>query len=266
MYNKNKIAIIVGAGAVENAWDPILQIVNPMMQGGADSDVANCLFARMIYLLRLYSSFSDEKSAANLKYESETVKDLKILISDLIKYYQTAGILKPRKQFKDILTKFVVTDPNNLFGLISTNWDTVIDKYADELVKQLYVDLERVSCFHLHGSTDSPDHLYLPSETSQERYRSPEDNTTHGLNHYATSKFLNEANQIILYGISLDPLDAELSQILNSTFTTSSNLREVIIVNPEFKKVRNRVKALLYPKHDLRVKCFRPENLDEEVQ
>ncbi|MBL0183688.1 MAG: hypothetical protein IPP96_15960 [Chitinophagaceae bacterium] len=125
-----------------------------------------------------------------------------------------------------------------MFGLISTNWDTVIDKAADELVKQFYTNIESLKCFHIHGSVDSHEHLYLPSETSQEKYRSPDDNNRHGLDHYTTLKFFKEANQIILYGLSLDPLDAELRIILNSTFTTSINLREVLVINPDFKKVR----------------------------
>ncbi|MBK8785314.1 MAG: hypothetical protein IPN43_02185 [Chitinophagaceae bacterium] len=263
--HKNKIAIIVGAGAVENAWNPILQIFNPMMQGGVDSDTANCIFARMIYLLRVYSDLSDEKSVENLKNQIGIVQDLKILISELIQVSQTAGILKPRKEFKGIFTKFILADKNNLFGLVSTNWDTVIDKYADELVKKFYVDLDSITCFHIHGSIDDPHHLYLPSEISREKYRSTEDNDKHGYNHYATLKFLKEAHQIILYGLSLDPLDAELSQILNSAFTTSTNLREVVVINPDFKKVRNRIKSLLFPKTHLTVKCFHPQNLENEV-
>jgi hypothetical protein len=263
---KNKIAIIVGAGAVENAWEPILQIVKPIIQGEVpDPDIANCLFARRIYVLRAYSSFSDDKSLENLNNEKELISELKSLIGDLIKRYQHKGFLKARKEFKDILTKFVFTDPNNMFGLVSTNWDTVIDMEADRIVKQVYLDLKNAKCFHIHGSIDTPEYLYLPTETSQERYRTKEDNERHGLNHYLTLKFLKEANQIILYGISLDPLDAELSQILNSTFTTNNNLRNLVIVNPDFKRVRNRVKALLFPKKDIVIKCFVPDNLEQEV-
>lgn len=263
---KNKIAIIVGAGAVENAWEPILQIVKPIIQDeAADADIANCLFARHIYLLRTYSGFSDEKAIENLNDEKKLIRDLKSLISDLIKHYQDRGILKARKEFKNILTKFVFSDSTNLFGLISTNWDTVVDKEADEIVKRVYIDLKNAKCFHIHGSIDTPEYIYLPSEISQERYRTKEDNERHGYNHYVTLNFLKEANQIILYGISLDPLDAELSQILNSTFTRNNNLRELIIVNPDFKRVRNRVKALLFPKNDIPIKCFVPEDLEHEV-
>lgn len=263
---KNKIAIIVGAGAVENAWEPILQIVEPIIQGEVpDPDIANCLFARRIYILRAYSSFSDDKSLEKLNTEKELLRELKRLISDLIKQCQHRGLLKARKEFKQILTKFVFTDPNNMFGLVSTNWDTSIDKEADKIVRQVYVSLRNAKCFHIHGSIDNPEYLYLPSETSQERYRTKEDNERHGLNHYLTLEFLKEANLIILYGVSLDPLDAELSQILNSTFTNNKNLRELVIVNPDFKRVRNRVKALLFPEKNIVIKCFVPENLEQEL-
>ncbi len=263
--SENKIAIIIGAGAVENAWEPILKIFKPLMEDEVDADVANCIFAKLIYLLRIYSSAADEKAVENLEFEKETVRQLKELICEHIKIYQQNGILRARKEFKNILTKFVFAAPDKLFGLVSTNWDTVIDRESDEIVQEVYVDLKSVKCFHLHGCIDSPENLYLPSETSKENYRSKEDNDRHGYNHFATLRFLQEANQIILYGISLDPLDAELSQILNSTFTTSNNLREIIIVNPDSKRIRKRVKALLFLKNHIPIKCFAPENLEHEV-
>jgi hypothetical protein len=263
--NKNKVAIITGAGAVENSWTPILTILRMMMPGEVDEDVANCFFAKHIYLLRAYSKNSHEKSVANLREEIELIKELKDLICDSIKLAEKRGILKARKEFKTILSKFVFTQPNTEFGLVSTNWDTTIDREANEIVKGVYIDLKSCSCFHLHGSVDVPDHIYLPSETSHENYRSDEECNKHGYNHYATLKFLEQANQIVLYGLSLDPLDAELSQILGSTFDTSSNLKEIIIVNPDYNRVRNRVRALLFKKPHIKIRCLIPENLENEV-
>jgi hypothetical protein len=265
MVNKSKIAIIFGAGAVENAWVPILKVFKFLMDCEVDIDGANCLFARYIYLLRAYSKFSDEKSVENLKIEIECNNTLKRIICDQLKQAQDSGFLTARKEFRKILNKFVFNDENNLFGLVSTNWDTVIDNEADEIVKQVYTDVKSSKCFHIHGSVETPDHLYLPSETSQENYRSTEENEKFGLNHYTTLKFLKEANQIILYGLSLDPLDAELSQILNSVFTTSDKLQEIIIINPDYVRVRNRVRFLFRPKYNFKIKCFIPENLDQEV-
>jgi hypothetical protein len=262
--NKTKIAILTGAGAVENAWAPILAIFR-MLPCHVDEDVANCLFAKHIYLLRAYSKFSDNKSIENLKIEVEQTKTLKEVICDKIKHNQKLGILRARKEFKTILNKFVFTDPNSEFGLVSTNWDTTIDREADEIVRKVYTNVESSKCFHIHGSVDFPDYVYLPSETSYENYRTDEENKRHGYNHYSTLKFLQQANRIILYGLSLDPLDAELSQILNSTFTTSSNLQEIIVINPDHNRVRNRVRFLLIPTTHIKIKCFVPENLEHEV-
>lgn len=265
MEFKNKVAIITGAGAVENAWSPILTILRPMSPFQVDADVANCFLARSIYLLRAYSKYSDDKSVENLKTELDLVKTLKELICESINHDQKLGILKVRKEFKKILYRFVFSDPENSFGLITTNWDTTVDKEADEIVKSHYINIDNAKCFHIHGSIESPDRLYLPSETSYENYRADEENKIHGYNHYLTLKFLQEANRIILYGLSLDPLDAELNQILKSAFTTSPNLQEIIIINPDYNKIRNRVMVLLYPKNHIKIKCFEPENLVHEI-
>src|ERR1700754_1035042 len=224
--NEHKIAIIVGAGAVENAWKPIENIFRLLYQYEVNSDIANCLFARNVYLLRFYSKFQNNESVENLKEQKDKVKLLKELICEQLKKAQEFGIIRPREEFAKVLYKFAFNNPNTKFGLVSTNWDTVIDIEADRLVKQAYKDIESSKCFHLHGSVESPNGLYLPSEMGHENYRTEEENDLFGFNHYATLKFLREANQILLYGISLDPLDAELSQILNSAFE-SNNLKEI---------------------------------------
>jgi hypothetical protein len=261
--NKNNIAIIIGAGAVENAWTPILNVFK-LMHRDANADAVNCLFAKYIYRLRLYSKFSDSTSVDNLKTELENMKIMKSVICDQIKEYQKKGILCARKEFAEIFRKFVLNSQNNMFGLVTTNWDTSIDLKADEIVKQAYYDVESAKCFHLHGSIDYPDQLYLPSEMSHENYRTDDENKKLGFDVFNTLKFLGQANQIILYGLSLDPLDAELIQILSSTFYTSDILREVIIINPDYNRVKNRVQLQFYPRKDISIKCFEPKKLDQE--
>lgn len=104
----------------------------------------------------------------------------------------------------------------------------------------------------------------MPSETTQENYRTDEENKKFGFNHFTTMNFLNEATQIILYGLSLDPLDAELSQVLNTCFGVNRELKEIVIINPDYNRVRNRVKLLL-PRSDIKIICYAPENLEEEI-
>ena len=260
---QNKIAILVGAGAVENAWEPILNVFRLINGNETDADSANFLFAKSICAMRLYSKLS--KGALQLKEEQELVNIMKEVICDALKLAQKAGILKPRKEFRAILDKFVLCNPNNLFGFVSTNWDTVIDAEADRWVKEKYHDIESAKVFHIHGSIEAHEHLYLPSETSMENYRSDEENHKVGYAHYATFQFLKEANSIIIYGLSLDPLDAELNLILNGALKNGKALTEIIIVNPDYQKIRKRVKILLFPRTDITIRCFKPDNLEMEV-
>ncbi|HEY0091683.1 MAG TPA: hypothetical protein VGB43_04270 [Flavobacterium sp.] len=259
---QNKIAILVGSGAVENAWEPILNTFRPINGHETDADTANFLFAKSICALRLYSK--SPKGVKQLKEEQETVSLMKEIIGDSLKLAQQSGILKPRKEFDAILNKFVLANPDDLFGFVSTNWDTVIDAEADRWVKEKYYDIESAKVFHIHGSIEAHEHIYLPSETSLENYRSDAENEKFGYNHFATCQFLSEANSVILYGLSLDPLDAELSLLLNGTFKRS-NVREVIIINPDYQQIRKRIKILLFPRTDITIRCFKPEDLETEV-
>lgn len=261
--NKNKIAILAGAGAVENAWEPILNCFRAINGNETDADSVNFLLAKSICALRLYSKSS--KGTIQLKEEQELVKLTKKVIGDALKLAQYEGILKPRKEFRTILDKFVLANPNNLFGFVSTNWDTVIDAEADRWVKEKYIHIESAKVFHIHGSIEAHEDLYLPSETSMENYRSDEENYKVGYNHFATYQFMSEANVIILYGISLDPLDAELSLLLNGVLKQSKTLKEVIIINPKYSLVRKRVRILLFPRIDIVIRCFIPENLEIEL-
>ncbi len=259
----NKVAILVGAGAVENAWEPILNIFRGINNNETDPDSANFLFAKSICALRLYSKFP--KGAKQLNEEQELVSSMKEVICDSLKQAQKAGKLKPRKEFTTMLDKFVLCNPNNLFGFVTTNWDTVIDAEADRWVKEKYLDIEGAKVFHIHGSIEAHEHLYLPSETSKENYRGDAENDRLGYAHFAIYKLLKDANIIILYGLSLDPLDAELNLLLNGTFANNKTIREVIIVNPNYQLVRKRVKILLFRKTGIAVRCFDPKNLELEV-
>lgn len=261
--NKNKIAILVGAGTVENAWTPILNVFKVIYGNEIDTDSANFLFAKSICALRLYSK--SPKGIVQLKEEQGLVSIMKELIAEQLLVYQKAGILRPRKEFSDILDKFIFSNHHNLFGFVSTNWDTVIDDEANRWVKEKYYDIENAKVFHIHGSIEEHEHLYLPSETSMENYRSDEENHKVGYDHFTTYQFLSEANVIILYGISLDPLDAELNLLLSGAFTKGKTIREVIIINPDYQKIRKRVKILLFPRTDIIIRCFKPQNLDIEL-
>lgn len=261
----NKIAIIVGAGAVQNAWIPVLKALKIATGYDLDADGANCLLARYIYMQRFFSKIPHPDSKNQLKVWIRDASIIKRAICGELKLAQKMGVIKPQKEFRKIIERFVTPGAKTRFGIISTNWDTVIDDDINSLLRQLYNDESKMlKCFHIHGSVEYSEHLYLPSETTQENYRTDEENKKFGFNHFETMQLLQEATQIIIYGLSLDPLDAELSQFLGGSFVANTELKEIIIINPDYERVRSRVKLLLLT-DNIKISCFLPENLNEEI-
>ena len=124
----------------------------------------------------------------------------------------------------------------------------------------------RLETFHLHGSVLNPKTLYLPSEIAKEPYRSKEDSLQLLKNHSSVLHAVSECNRTILYGISLDPLDAELSQILSLGWD-SMNTKEIVVINPDYKKVTKRVKLLLNDENrNIKVSAFMPDDLETELE
>ena len=79
--------------------------------------------------------------------------------------------------------------------------------------------------------------------------------------HQVTLENCKGVNKAILYGVSLDPLDAELSQILNSGWNTNS-IKEVIIINPDHSIIASRVKLILEADRKIKLYGYHPKRLD----
>jgi len=85
-------------------------------------------------------------------------------------------------------------------------------------------------------------------------------------NHVTVANTIADCNRTILYGLSLDPLDAELLQILSIGWD-SPNLKEIIIINPDHKRVANRVKLVLNDfNQNINLIAYSPDDLITEIQ
>jgi hypothetical protein len=260
-----KIAFIVGAGAVENAWQPILKLFEDALGHKIDADGANCRFARLVYLMRFYATGTSPDAKKYLKGLSEEVLNMKAEIANALIFAEQNGQIKARKELKDILYKFIFA-PMHKSVLITTNWDTVIDNAINILGETNHPksgsDIESI---HFHGSVNEPHTLYLPSEVVKEPYRSDKDDKELGSLHGTVWQTLEQCTKTILYGLSIDPLDAELSQTLAAGWS-SPNLKEVIIINPDHKKVSQRVKLLLDERYPAKITGYSPSNLNEKYE
>jgi hypothetical protein len=68
MANTNLMtALIVGAGAVQNAWAPILSALQPEIDFPLTPDGANCILARVVYMLRWCASLPDAVGKGKLE-------------------------------------------------------------------------------------------------------------------------------------------------------------------------------------------------------
>ena len=86
--------LIVGAGAVENAWNPVLRALQSYFDFPLTADGANCFLARAVYLLRWWSSSPGEMAEQQLSLHKTFFDKLKKDICAEIQASQERGELK----------------------------------------------------------------------------------------------------------------------------------------------------------------------------
>jgi len=266
MRSEENVAFITGSGAIENAWSPIIKILEDIPLNICDADSVNCYLTRIIYLLRFYSVAKLPNSKIELKEILQDFKKLKEAICAALIFAEKIGMIKPRQEIENILKKFIFSKTiKSVF--ITTNWDLVLDNYINKIgqSKSPSQNSSSIIVHHIHGSVESSNSLYLPSEIINEPYRSEEDNQEMGYKHAATIRILQQCDKTIIYGLSLDPLDAELSQILASGWGTGKT-REIIVINPDYKKVCQRVRLLITPEHNININGIYPSNLNKKFK
>ncbi|OJX52257.1 MAG: hypothetical protein BGO88_17040 [Flavobacterium sp. 38-13] len=258
---KNRVALLIGAGAVENAWAPVLNAIKEFCGIDTTADGANFVLANWIYMLRFYSTVGHIKAPEILEIHKKDTYWLKKAIVDNLKMAQDKDEIRARPALKRIIEKLIISD-DNTFGFVTTNWDTTVDKVISQELKRFGISHPQ-SIFHIHGDVDDCNSLYLPSEITDETFRAKEESFKIGLKHKMGMEFFMEATHIILYGISLDPLDAELSQMLRSA-CNKENLKEVTIINLENEKQRisERVRLLFFPSNrEIKINFIDPNSI-----
>jgi hypothetical protein len=263
--DSEKVALIIGAGTVENSWQPIINALKPDYNFEFDSDSANSFLALTVYQLRFLALSKDPSAKERLIVVLRDFNQTKLEISKQLALFQRERKMSPRKEYFSILDKYIF-QKNIEFVQITTNWDTVIDDAANYYGHGNEPANSRIQTFHLHGIYTSPSEMYLPSEIANEPYRSEQHDLSMMKNHTAVVRAVEQCSRVILYGISLDPLDAELTHTLALGWN-SPNLRELIIINPDHKKVANRAKLLLDDyKFKIDIFAYVPENLATKIQ
>lgn len=265
MENTKQISLIVGSGAVENAWTPVLRALKPLYAFDLTGDGANCYFARLIYLLRWYASLDNKEfSEKQVKAHLDLLTAIKIELASELKKSDASGEIKVRPQLNEIVKTFLFPSTNKSI-IITTNWDEVLEKSLNSIAQTRYpIKGGDIEVHYIHGSVADPNTMYLPSEVTREPYRTKDEEIKLGESHGATWRSLENTNISILYGLSISPLDAELSQILAAGWDSES-LEEIIIIDPDHKVISHRVKLLLNPQRKTLLSAYDPRDLTNKV-
>jgi len=232
MENKN-ITLLVGSGAVVDAWTPVINAIRQVTKKEIDTSyAANCFFAQLVYLARFYSHVDHPDCPKKLELLIDDINILKKVISENLKTAQQKGEIKARAEFEKIISEFIIKKRNKAV-LISTNWDTVIDAEINRIVGK------SIPVLHIHGDINS--NIYLPTEITPEKYRQKDDEFDFGHKHINLRTLLENTDELIIYGLSLSPLDAELLQSLCDLGST----KKVYIIDPDHENIKKNLLAIM---------------------
>jgi hypothetical protein len=246
-------ALIVGAGAVENAWKPVIRAIQKFTPVPLTADGTNSFLASLIYHLRVHWTPEQRKRLSDRKmgdHYRQHLSEIRHAISKELQQSQENGELRVRKELWLVLRDRMEIGP---FGLVTTNWDTVVDDAISNALGTAF------DPSHIHGSIKEPNCLFMPTEVVNEPYRSKKELLQIDRTHMALVKNLQMAHRVLVYGLSLSPLDAELTQLLRGSWD-NDNLEQIDVVVPDHEIVAERVNLLLNHRRGIVVQGFHPNS------
>ena len=256
--------LIVGAGAVENAWSPIVKALNNFHHVPMTADGSNAFLARLIYLLRWYSASETPEGKQAYKETLAMLTKIRSSICRELRKAEEKGQIRVRPEFEEVIKSRILPYSSKIL-LVTTNWDNVVGRYLSKILNTKVVKFEVRPQF-IHGSYNTPNLLYLPTEMTKEPYRTKGEEMRIGKTHGAIWRAMEKTNRSVVYGLSISPLDAELSQILACGWS-SPLMRELEIITPDHALVAHRAKLLLDPRYNnnIIVRGYSPFLLDSPI-
>lgn len=260
--DKNQsITLFVGAGAVKNAWNPIIKAMQPdYFKQSLSADGATCGLSRLVYNLRWFSNNPGDALEKCKKILENTKKS----ICEEIKIAQEKNEISVRDEFWNIMEQITLSDCQRLM-IVSTNWDTVVEDSINTIpkIKEMFGN-RKLFAAHLHGVYLDPNTVYLPTEMVEEPYRTNDERQILGAMHASVMQATVIAQTIIFYGLSISPLDAELTQIIGACIN-NDNIQSIKIIDPCHKTVAERINLLLQYPTKKAVHGYDPKNLENLV-
>jgi hypothetical protein len=239
-----KIAVIAGAGAQEGSWEPVIRALQSVgCDGVACSDTANTALAQLVIQRR----FAHESQSPAIDKIDENYGRAIAAIRDQVKAAQDGGNISLRGDFVQTWNTVIADSAKktSTIAFITTNWDEVWVNKVRSLYPGAPADPGR---YHLHGGLTDDDPILLPSEKAIEPYRQLGSTAATRLleRRQALVTGINEAQMVVLWGLGLSPLDAELMLAIwiGLWGEASSRVERIVIINPDHQCVAKRLIAL----------------------
>jgi hypothetical protein len=227
--------LLVGTGALDGAWNPVYRSLRATISPDLpdDPDLANLQMARLVHLLR----FAHGRNSPLERQLGQGLAEFRKTLAHRLREATGVEILV-RPAFLASVAALCKEFPR--LDVITTNWDLSIDQALANMSPALDV-------LHLHGSAEQPDLLYLPSELSVDPYHSKGETQAHAKSLRNAIDVISRSTDLILYGLSLSPLDAELCQALWLGREGRPKLRSLRVVDLQPEFVGRRASAILGP-------------------
>ena len=225
---------LIGAGAVDRSWEPVLDALGNRIPARC-SDAANVYFATLVHRLRWLKAITQNFEIAD-KHRVTYVRAL----DDALQEYRevTAAIASAIRDWdgNKLRPEAEIIRENLLyeefpFAVVTTNWDFSTQEFLEEKYPNRCLGTD-----YLHGTYSIG--LYLPGEVMDEPYRGPDNRSEFFSSAISTVHTLRDANRLVVYGLRVSPLDAELGFLLQAAARQrSAPFDEVVVVDPDHQSV-----------------------------
>jgi hypothetical protein len=223
-----KTAFLIGSGAIDGAWQPVCAAIRDVYGERVPntSAAANTIFASLVYELRW--SFQVRRTTPRTQLPQLDRQRARLLakyarvkrrIAFRLRNAERSGELSVRPPLRDLITQHVGPTP----CVFTTNWDRTLERFLGENYRTY------PPVVHLHGSSKDSKSLYLPSEVIEEPYRARKENRAFGGRAVQMIQVIERCERLVVYGLSFDPLDAELGVVVASA---AADIKEIVVVDP----------------------------------
>jgi hypothetical protein len=229
-----EVVVLMGTGAVAGAWNPVLDALGERIPTRSPH-AANVYFATLVHRLRWLKAMTVKPGIAEAHRRTyvhaleEALTELREVTTGIAASLRAWDGNKLRPEARIIRERLLYRE--HRFAVVSTNWDFS----ADEFLEGEWHD-RCCGIHYLHGTYSVG--LYLPGEVIDEPYRGLDNRSEFFMSALGTVHKLRDASRLVVYGLSISPLDAELGFLLQAAARQrKQQFAEVFVVDPNHKEV-----------------------------